>query len=180
MQARTAVGARGTARAVAVPRPGTATGARAGRQVGRNDSIASLEHLADLVSGGASRRPRSPGCSRRRSSRSRPDQGGPGSIGRATRTGIGARQAPPALDPQQDRRRSARRRPGDGHGDFDFFRVHAFARSTIAATTLGSALDSVLVVYAPHGRIVATNDDANDTTTTSALAYSVRAPGTTT
>jgi hypothetical protein len=177
MAARTASGGRGTARAVAVPRPVGYRERELARQVGRNDSLATSEHLADLGVGRRFQAARisgvlsAPALVAQRV-RTREDQG---AIGRATPTGISSRHPQAVVVSRIGD--GPHGRPGDGHGDFDFYRVHAFARSTIAATTLGSALDSVLVVYDAAGRIVATNDDANDTTTTSALAYSVPRTG---
>jgi hypothetical protein len=53
-------------------------------------------------------------------------------------------------------------RKGDGHGDFDFYRVHARAGQTITASTRGSSLDTVLVLYDARGHILAADDDTED------------------
>jgi hypothetical protein len=60
-----------------------------------------------------------------------------------------------------------------GHGDFDFFKIRGIKGQSISATTKGSALDTVLVVYNSSGTIVAANDEADDTVSYSALDYDI-------
>ena len=65
---------------------------------------------------------------------------------------------------------------GTGSGDFDFFHLTASLGDTLNATTAGSALDTLLVVYDADGNIVAANDDS-DGTFQSKLAYPVTTAG---
>ncbi|MEP7089283.1 MAG: PPC domain-containing protein [Nocardioidaceae bacterium] len=98
-----------------------------------------------------------------------------GSIPRATPTRIGPHRERLTLSSRIGDGPHGRAR--DRHGDFDFFGVHATAGQRIDADTIGSRIDTVLVVYTRAGRIVASNDDADDGTTTSALSYSPTVTG---
>jgi hypothetical protein len=104
-----------------------------------------------------------------------------GSIYRATPSGVG--RAHPRVVVHSRIGDGPHGSKGDRHGDFDFFRVHAFAGSAIAADTGGSDFDTVLVVYDSAGHIVAANDDVESDTgdeepkLTSALEYNVRTTG---
>ncbi len=95
-----------------------------------------------------------------------------GSIPLATRTGIGYHRDGVKVTSRIGDGPHGRAR--DGHGDFDFFRVHAAAGDTIRATTAGSHFDTVLVVYNRHGDIVAANDDTDDQSITSTVVYRSR------
>ncbi len=148
--------------------------------IGRNDGRASAEPLENL----GVDRPRqaarivgrlsSPPVPARRVS-THEDQG---SIYRATPSGIG--RAHPRIVVRSRIGDGPHGSHGDRHGDFDFFRVHAFAGSAIAADTAGSGFDTVLVVYDAAGHIVSANDDVDSdegdesVTLTSALEYNVR------
>jgi hypothetical protein len=172
----------GTARAV--PRPFVYHEQERVGVTGRNDGLATSEHLADLgvdrpfqaarIEGRLSAPP-----VRARRAVTHEDQG---SIYRATPTGIG--RAHPRVVVSSRIGDGPHGKAGDGRGDFDFFRVHVFAGSAIAADTAGSKLDTVLVVYDSAGHIVAANDDVDGqgtddgTMLTSALEYNVRRTGT--
>lgn len=58
---------------------------------------------------------------------------------------------------------------GSGSGDFDFYTVGVSAGESVVADTVGSPMDTVLVLYDDEGNQVAANDDTEDLT--SAISY---------
>lgn len=50
---------------------------------------------------------------------------------------------------------------GSGSGDLDFYRVTVRGGATLTASTLGSSLDTILLVFDSEGVLVAANDDAD-------------------
>ena len=65
---------------------------------------------------------------------------------------------------------------GTGNGDFDFYALSATAGEVLRADTMGSELDTLLVIYDATGTIVAANDDSEGTLQ-SQLAYKIPADG---
>ncbi len=176
MRARAAAPSGAAARAV--PRPFVYRERERMGVIGSNDGSTTSEHLTDL---GVDRpfqaarvvgRLSAPPVRARRGS-THEDQG---SLYRATPSGIG--RAHPRVVVHSRIGDGPHGKAGDGHGDFDFFKVHAFRGSAIAADTAGSNLDTVLVVYDPAGHIVSANDDAevqgDGISLTSRLQYNVR------
>jgi len=95
-----------------------------------------------------------------------------GSISRATRTGVGFTSRPQVrVVSRIGDGPHGRHKGGDGHGDFDFYKVRAKAGSTLAVDTRGSALDTVVALYDTSGHIVASNDDEDELRLSSALSY---------
>lgn len=170
-------GPRGRAGQRAVPTPRRYVEQEAATALGVNDTPATSEHLLDVGTGEKFAAARISGrLSARRlriaAARTREDQG---SIGRATRTGVGAGRE----------RVVVRSRIGDGphgrarsrRGDFDFFRVRAAAGHTITADTAGSRMDTILALYDASGRVLAANDDAGDDAFSSMVDHRVAATG---
>jgi hypothetical protein len=104
--------------------------------------------------------------------RTREDQG---SIPKATATGIPSRRHGVTVSSRIGDGPHGRAR--DGHGDFDFFKVHAVAGQAIRANTIGSRVDTVLVVYKANGSILDANDDLGESSVASSLTYRVPAEG---
>jgi hypothetical protein len=94
-----------------------------------------------------------------------------GSIPLATATGIGDRRGSVSLASRIGDGPFGS--TGSGRGDFDFFKVRGVAGGTITANTLGSRLDTTLVLYDATGDILEINDDASDTVLQSSLRYDV-------
>jgi len=71
------------------------------------------------------------------------------------------------------------RQTGDGSNDFDFYEIHATAgkQLSVATSTPTGALDTVVVLYDPTGKVLASNDDSNGTLD-STLVYDVPSTGT--
>ncbi len=158
-----------------VPAAGSYREAEPAGVIGRNDGYPTMEALHDLgigrpvqaldVAGQLSVATVTP-----RSRRTHEDQG---SIPQATRTGIGARLREVRVASRiGDGPHGSN---GDGHGDFDFFRLHAVAGQMVRADTVGSRMDTVLALYGAHGHRLAFNDDARGVT--SALGYPVSHTG---
>ena len=153
------------------PTPYTHTEQEPVGQVGSNDTRGTAEQLTKLgvnkqFQGVNVRGQLSPPTVPTPKHGTREDQG---SIPDATRTGIGTlRQGVKVTSKIGD---GPHGRAGDGHGDFDFFRLHLKAGQSVSATTSGSSFDTVLVVYDSAGHIVASNDDANEDSITSKVAY---------
>jgi hypothetical protein len=177
VQGQRRASARAERRSAAAPRPFVFHEREAMGRVGRNDDAAESEHLVDLGIGRRFQavqvhgRISSPPIRTRRLS-TREDQG---SISLATSTGIGRAHPRAAIYSRVGD--GPHGRAGDGHGDFDFYRLQGVARATISADTRGSRLDTVLVIYDSAGHIVASNDDENGESVTSALDYNVRRTG---
>jgi hypothetical protein len=143
--------------------------------LGRNDSYPTLEPLENVGIGKDFRAARisgrlSTGHVTSHPRRTHEDQG---SIPQATRTGIGTRLRQVHVASRIGD--GPHGRHGDGHGDYDFFRLHAVAGQTLHADTLGSRLDTVLAVYGRRGHVLAFNDDDRDLT--SAVSYAVSHTG---
>ena len=131
--------------------------------LGYNDTQSTSEHLTDVGIGrafqaaqiaGSLFRPGDGSTGRRLT---REDQG---SIPLATHSGVGYAHQRIVVRSRIGDGQHGRHR--DGHGDFDFFAVRGKAGHTITATTRGSSLDTVLVLYDGAGHILAANDDAAD------------------
>ena len=100
-----------------------------------------------------------------------------GSIPKATGTGIPSRRQGVTVASRIGDGPHGRGRGRDGHGDFDFFKVHAVAGQAIRANTIGSRLDTVLVVYKANGQILDANDDLGQSSVASSLTYRVPTEG---
>lgn len=85
-----------------------------------------------------------------------------GAIPLAGDTGIGAVRSGAAIDSQLGDGPHGRTGGGDGSNDFDYYKLSAAAGKTLTigtATPVGS-LDTVLLLFAPDGTLLASNDDA--------------------
>ena len=168
---------RAASRLAPVPIP-TATAYREqepANTLGANDGYPTLERLQDVGIGRAFQAARISGrlARGRVTSHGRRTHEDQGSIPQATRTGIGARLRQVHVASRIGD--GPHGRHGDGHGDYDFFRLHAVAGQTLQADTLGSRLDTVLAVYGRHGHVLAFNDD--DRALTSSVTYPVAHTG---
>lgn len=176
-QTRTGTARRSAAPQVAVPTPYTYTEHEPAGRLHRNDTQDTSElltgfglhqaHQAVDVKGRLSLP-----VVRTTAIRTREDQG---SIPLATHTGVGGTRHGITVSSAIGDGPHGRAR--DRHGDFDFFRLHAAAGDAIRATTRGSRMDTVLVVYGPHGRILDANDDLSDSSSASSLTHTVSQAG---
>ena len=168
---------RSVARRVAVPTPYTYAEQEPAGRHGHNDTQARAEQLTDFGLHQAHQAVRVDGrlsmpVVRTTAIRTHEDQG---SIPRATRTGIGVtRHGVTVASVIGD---GPHGRAHDRHGDFDFFKVHAAAGEAIRASTRGSRVDTVLVVYGKHGSILDANDDLGESSSASGLTYQVPRAG---
>jgi hypothetical protein len=99
-----------------------------------------------------------------------------GAIPLASDTGIGGARSGATINSQIGDGPHGRQ-TGDGSNDFDFYKLSAPAGKTltIATATPAGPLDTVLLLYAPDGRLLASNDDS--TGLDSKIVYKVTTGG---